>query len=135
MDAERAPAASDSLLAGHYPSAVPNQVRGTQDAVTHLLGLGHRTVHHIAGAADSYPSEVRRSTWQRCLATAGREVPEPWMGDWSPMSGYLIGREIAGKLIASVRPQKLAMTAGLSVQCLAWRLRFVRSASTGTGRG
>ena len=87
--------ASDSLLAGHYPSAVPNQVRGTQDAVTHLLGLGHRTVHHIAGAADSYPSEVRRSTWQRCLATAGREVPEPWMGDWSPMSGYLIGREIA----------------------------------------
>jgi DNA-binding LacI/PurR family transcriptional regulator len=86
---------ADSRLAGHYPSVVSNEVRGTQDAVEHLLGLGHRTVHHIAGSPDAHPAAVRMATWRRCLAAAGLEVPEPLVGAWTPRSGYEIGRELA----------------------------------------
>jgi len=65
-----------------------DQVVGTREAVERLLGLGHRTVHHIAGPADSYSAEGRRAAWQEVLEEHGRPVPTPVQGDWSPDSGY-----------------------------------------------
>ena len=86
---------ADSRLAGHYPSVVCNEAHGTEDAVTHLLGLGHRTVHHIAGSPDAHPATVRMATWRRRLAAAGIAAPEPLIGDWTPNSGYELGRTLA----------------------------------------
>ena len=86
---------SDSRLVGHYPAVVADQVQGTFDAVRHLLGLGHRTVHHIAGPADSEPANVRVASWQRCLEGAGVAPPRLWRGDWTARSGYQLGRELA----------------------------------------
>lgn len=86
---------SDSRLVGHYPAVVADQVQGTFDAVGHLLGLGHRTVHHIAGPADSEPANVRVASWQRCLEGAGIVAPKLWRGDWTAASGYRIGLEVA----------------------------------------
>ena len=40
-------AVSDSALVGYYPSASADQVQGVRNTVGHLLGLGHRTVHHV----------------------------------------------------------------------------------------
>ena len=88
-------AVSDSRLVTHFPSVVPDQVQGTRDAVLHLLELGHRTVHHIAGSADSHPALARSAAWARVLAESGVPAPPQWEGDWTPQSGYLIGQQIA----------------------------------------
>ncbi|WP_333812001.1 LacI family DNA-binding transcriptional regulator [Timonella senegalensis] len=86
---------SDSLLVTSYPSVIPDQVSGTRDAVNHLLELGHKTVHHISGSSDSHPSIARSAAWRRTLEEAGVQAPDQWEGDWTPQSGYLIGREVA----------------------------------------
>ncbi|HWS58655.1 MAG TPA: LacI family DNA-binding transcriptional regulator [Actinotalea sp.] len=88
-------AVSDSRFSGHYPSVVADQVQGSRDATQHLLELGHRTVHHLAGPEDSWPAGVRTAAWQRCLEDAGIRPPKLWRGDWSAESGYLVGRQIA----------------------------------------
>ena len=86
---------SDSRLVGHYPAVVADQVQGSIDATRHLLDLGHRTVHHLAGPADSEPANVRVASWQRCLEDSGIRPPRMWRGDWTARSGYQLGPEIA----------------------------------------
>jgi DNA-binding LacI/PurR family transcriptional regulator len=86
---------SDSRFVGHHPAVGADQVTGTHMAVQHLLDLGHRTVHHLAGPADSSPAEVRIEVWREHLLGSGRQVPEPIRGDWSARSGYEQGRRIA----------------------------------------
>ena len=88
-------AVSDSRLVGHYPAVVADQVQGSEAAMTHLLELGHRTVHHIAGPDNSEPALVREGTWQRCLEAAGIRPPQVWRGDWTARSGYLLGQRLA----------------------------------------
>ncbi|NTW41346.1 MAG: LacI family DNA-binding transcriptional regulator [Cellulomonadaceae bacterium] len=88
-------AVSDSRFSGHYPAVVADQVQGSRDAIHHLLGLGHRTVHHLAGPEGSGPARVRAATWQRTLDEAGIVAPPPWRGDWTARSGYVMGRQIA----------------------------------------
>lgn len=88
-------AVSDSRLIGHYPAVTADQLGGSRVATEHLLSLGHRNVHHIAGPQDSEPAFIRRSSWQRTLETAGIRAPRTWQGDWTPKSGYLVGQEIA----------------------------------------
>ncbi|WTJ79238.1 substrate-binding domain-containing protein [Kitasatospora sp. NBC_01539] len=73
--------------------AVDNEA-GAVAATRHLLGLGHRTVHHIAGPPDWLESATRREGWRKELEAVGARVPEPWSGDWSSRSGYEAGRQI-----------------------------------------
>lgn len=88
-------AVSDSRFVGYYPTVIADQVQGSRDATVHLLELGHRTIHHIAGPANSVAAQVRTATWQRCLEEAGIRPPELWRGDWTARSGYEIGQHIA----------------------------------------
>lgn len=88
-------AVSDSRLVGHYPAVMADQVQGARDATRFLLSLGHRVVHHLAGPADSEPALMRRGAWERTLEAAGISVPPVWQGDWTPASGYSVGRRIA----------------------------------------
>lgn len=88
-------AVADSRFSGHYPSVVSDQVQGSRDATQHLLDLGHRSVHHLAGPEGSGPARVRAATWQRCLEEAGIQPPGPLRGDWTAESGYRAGRQIA----------------------------------------
>ncbi len=88
-------AVSDSALVGYYPSASADQVGGVRAAVGHLLQLGHRTVHHITGPADSQSALIRSAAWAACLEEAGREVPEAVPGDWDAAAGYAAGRRLA----------------------------------------
>lgn len=88
-------AVSDSALVGYYPSASADQVQGVRDAVGHLLGLGHRTVHHVTGPEGSQSALIRRATWAACLREAGAPVPEPVPGDWSAAAGYRAGLRLA----------------------------------------
>jgi DNA-binding LacI/PurR family transcriptional regulator len=95
LPAGMAVAVSDSRLAGRFPAVAVDQVQGSIDATRHLLELGHRNIHHIAGPASSEPARVRSASWQRCLEDAGIRAPELWRGDWTAASGYLIGLQIA----------------------------------------
>ena len=72
-----------------------DQADGARQAVDHLLGLGHRTVHHVSGPAGWRSSGLRRDGWRRALERAGRVVPEPLVGDWSARSGYEAGARLA----------------------------------------
>lgn len=88
-------ASSDSALVGHYPSASADQVQGVRDAVDHLLGLGHRTVHHVTGPKDSQSAVVRAAAWSRRLEESGIPVPAPVTGGWEARDGYEAGLRLA----------------------------------------
>lgn len=92
-------------------SAAPAQVSsvsideesGTREAIAHLLGLGHTTVHHIAGPERSLPARSREDAWRTALAEADRPVPDLVRGDWSADSGYCATRT----LLTDQRPTAL----------------------------
>ncbi|MEO3801547.1 LacI family DNA-binding transcriptional regulator [Nonomuraea sp. B1E8] len=79
---------ADSKAAHRHPTFGMDEAAGARAAVDHLLELGHATVHHVAGPAGSNPAQRRRAAWQRLLKRAGRAIPPPVVGDWSPRSGY-----------------------------------------------
>lgn len=61
---------------------------GARLAVSHLLDLGHETVHHLAGPADSFAAAERERGWREALAAAGPPVPTVVRGDWTSASGF-----------------------------------------------
>lgn len=86
---------ADSDAGDRYAVVDTDQAAGSRTAVEHLLGLGHRTVVHLAGPLESFSAQRREDAWRRTLREAGREVPEVHRGDWSAASGYAAGRKIA----------------------------------------
>jgi DNA-binding LacI/PurR family transcriptional regulator len=86
---------ADSDAGDRYPVVDTDQAAGSRTAVEHLLGLGHRTVVHLAGPPESFSAQRREDAWRRTLQEAGRDVPEVYRGDWSAASGYAAGQEIA----------------------------------------
>jgi DNA-binding LacI/PurR family transcriptional regulator len=77
------------------PVAAVDQFAGAASATRHLLDLGHRTVWHIAGPLDWLEAQRRVAGWRATLQAAGAPVPEPLVGDWSPRTGYDLGRRLA----------------------------------------
>jgi DNA-binding LacI/PurR family transcriptional regulator len=115
---------SDSQFFGQLPSVGSDQTNGTRAAIEHLLDLGHRTVHLLAGPADSVPATTRRESWTATLAHHGRNAPELIRGDWTAASGYAAGRLIADDpTITAVLSSNDEMAAGLY---LALRERNIR---------
>jgi DNA-binding LacI/PurR family transcriptional regulator len=64
------------------------------EATRHLLGLGHRTVHHVAIPSESGTS-ARQAGWRDALTAAGAPVPAVLRAGWEPESAYLAGRRLA----------------------------------------
>ena len=77
------------------PSVGFDQSGGAHLAVAHLLSLGHHTVHLLGGPTDSVQARQREEGWRACLKASGRPIPDPYAGDWTPASGYEIGRRLA----------------------------------------
>lgn len=86
---------------GHLPTVVlgslrtfPNEwsfvdtqgSRISELAVEHLLGLGHKTVHHISGPLFSPAAVTRVEYWQRTLQRMVRLS----QSQWSPLIGFLM---------------------------------------------
>jgi DNA-binding LacI/PurR family transcriptional regulator len=82
------------------PAVGVDQESGARLATRHLLGLGHRTVHHVAGPVDSQEARGRTAGWRSELVAAGAVVPEILRGDWTPSSGYAAGRTLAARIRA-----------------------------------
>jgi DNA-binding LacI/PurR family transcriptional regulator len=85
----------DSTERSDYPQVDTDQAEGARQATEHLLSLGHRTVWHISGPAESYSASRREQAWRRTLEEAGAPVPPVLHGDWSTTAGYEHGRDIA----------------------------------------
>jgi len=68
--------------------------RPARTATEHLLGLGHRTVHHVAGPQRWYSARERADGWRAALRDAGRTPPEMVEGDWTAASGYAAGQRL-----------------------------------------
>ncbi|MGR6966912.1 LacI family DNA-binding transcriptional regulator [Geodermatophilus sp. URMC 61] len=79
------------------PAVGVDQVAGARLATRHLLDLGHRTVHHVTGPADSKEARDRVEGWRAELTAAGTPAPVCLHGDWTPSSGYEAGRGLAAR--------------------------------------
>lgn len=83
------------------PAVVGDSGSGARKATGHLLTLGHRTVHHIAGPAGWTSADLRLAAWRAALEEAGAPVPAPLVGDWSADAGYELGRRLARRAEAT----------------------------------
>jgi DNA-binding LacI/PurR family transcriptional regulator len=72
-----------------------DQHTGGRIATEHLLGLGHRTVHHVSGPAGWRSASLRLQGWQDTLTAHGVPAPSVLHGDWTSRSGYELGSHLA----------------------------------------
>ncbi|AGZ42061.1 LacI family DNA-binding transcriptional regulator [Actinoplanes friuliensis] len=77
------------------PTVRIDNAAGARLATQHLLDLGHRTVHHVAGPADWPEAQERVTGWRDTLNEAGATVPPIVPQSWNAESGYSQGRELA----------------------------------------
>jgi DNA-binding LacI/PurR family transcriptional regulator len=85
---------SSRTLPPGIPRVLFDDRRGGYEATYHLLGLGHRTVHHVAMPESGRPNG-RLLGWRSALQDAGAAVPEVLDTDWTVGSGYRAGRALA----------------------------------------
>jgi LacI family transcriptional regulator len=73
-----------------YDALTIENRRGAQAMVRHLLGLGHRRIAIIAGAAGNFDAAERLRGYRRAMREAGLAVPNDWElpGDFTEASGY-----------------------------------------------
>jgi DNA-binding LacI/PurR family transcriptional regulator len=95
------------------PVVAVDQFAGGRAATEHLLELGHRTVWHVAGPPDWLESQERLAGWRAALADAGADAPAPLPGDWSPASGYALGRRLLAAEVTAVFVGNDQMALGL----------------------
>lgn len=77
-----------------FHSVSIDQYQGTRILVDHLVGLGHRRIAHLAGPTDSVDALERMRGWRDALSEHGLVAREPLVGDWTPASGFRLGREL-----------------------------------------
>ena len=70
--------------------------RGAQEAVTHLLRLGHRRIAHIAGPLDTVCARDRLQGYYDALRTRGQSVDPDLVveGDFAEATGYYLMRRL-----------------------------------------
>jgi DNA-binding LacI/PurR family transcriptional regulator len=104
LERMRPPFPMVTVEGGHdldLPCVSVDQELGGRLVTGHLLAAGHRTVWHVAGPQDWLEAEARLAGWRAALEEAGAEVPPPLIGDWTPLSGYRAGQELAGRVAAA----------------------------------
>ncbi|WP_219509801.1 LacI family DNA-binding transcriptional regulator [Nonomuraea ceibae] len=77
------------------PVVTVDQQAGAEHVTRHLLDLGHESVWHLGGPVDWLDANYRIDGWRAVLEDHDRPVHEPLRGDWSPRSGYELGRRLA----------------------------------------
>jgi DNA-binding LacI/PurR family transcriptional regulator len=79
---------------GGFHSVSIDQYGGARLATEHLIALGHREIEHLAGPPDSMDAIERSRGWRDAMAEHGLVAPPPFVGDWSPSSGYAFGTHV-----------------------------------------
>jgi DNA-binding LacI/PurR family transcriptional regulator len=70
------------------PTVTIDQFEGARLATRHLLDLGHRTVHHVAGPQSWIDATARMRGWSEALRTYPAERGASVAGDWGARKGY-----------------------------------------------
>jgi DNA-binding LacI/PurR family transcriptional regulator len=78
-------------------SVAVDNAAGAHTATQYLLGLGHRTVHHVSGPSNGLDARERIDGWRAALREVGAHEPDVIVGDWSARSGYETGQKLARK--------------------------------------
>ncbi len=78
-------------------SVAIDNTAGAAEATRYLLGLGHRTVRHVAGPLVALDAKERVEGWRQALREAGAPEPAVLAGDWSASSGYELGGQLAAE--------------------------------------
>ncbi|MBW9095742.1 LacI family DNA-binding transcriptional regulator [Microbacterium jejuense] len=86
---------------------------GAESAVRHLLGLGHPTVHHLAGPEGSFAAAERERGWRAALTGIGAPVPDLVRGDWTSASGHGAASALLGAGATAVFAANDQMALGL----------------------
>ena len=79
----------------HFSTVTIDQEEGARMATSHLLDLGHRTVHHVSGHPDWVDAVARERGWADLLRERGAPPGQCEPGDWSAQGGYEAGRRLA----------------------------------------
>lgn len=92
-----------------------DQVHGGRLAAEHLLDQGHTDVLHVAGPLEWVDAQQRIAGWQAGCEERGVDGSRLHVGDWTPTSGYEIGRRLAaaGRLPTAVFAANDHMALGL----------------------
>jgi DNA-binding LacI/PurR family transcriptional regulator len=88
-------AVSGLHMEGVLPCVDADEIGASRAAVDHLMDLGHRTVHHVAGPRDSEPARRREIAWRARVRERGAIAHDPLTGDWTAESGFRAGRTLA----------------------------------------
>ena len=83
---------------GHGVSISLDNAQAAQDAIAHLLSLGHRRIGFISGVPGHPSSEIRQESYLAGLKEAGIRPARKWIfaGDWEQESGYAGGQALLG---------------------------------------
>lgn len=76
------------------PMIFLDERQAAADATTHLLALGHRTVHHVAIPSETGAS-ARQAGWRSALEAARAPTPAVVPAGWDVHSAYLAGQALA----------------------------------------
>jgi len=77
-----------------------DQSAGARLVMTHLLGLGHRRIQHLAGPLDFFEAAARNAAYQQALESAGLPRPQNLPGDWTAEAGYQAASRLAPETTA-----------------------------------
>lgn len=69
-----------------FPHVLIDNEGAAQNAVEHLIGLGHRRIAHISGPVPEIMSIHRRDGYRKALAAAGLPIPD----GYEPVGDYLL---------------------------------------------
>jgi DNA-binding LacI/PurR family transcriptional regulator len=84
----------DAPTEAGFASVHSDHAGGAAAATSRLLALGHGTVHHLAGPAESFAAAERERGWRETLVAADIRPPSVIRGDWSADSGYAAGSDL-----------------------------------------
>jgi DNA-binding LacI/PurR family transcriptional regulator len=71
-----------------------DQSAGARLATRHLIGLGHRSIYHLAGPQDWIEAEARMRGFLEEMSANDIPTTAPILGDWTAEFGYYAGREM-----------------------------------------
>ncbi len=91
-----------------------DQAHGATRVMAHLIGLGHRSILHIAGPLDTADAQGRERAWRSAMRAAQAVDAELVLGDWTADFGFSVGaRQATAERFTAVFAANDQMALGL----------------------